>query len=398
MTASNIARSAKGLLLTFIASMPAFAATTGDSAIVPATAPPEESVRDVTSRLNGATYRLTVILPTGYVRTDDCGSRYPTLYLMDGNKMSGLVSFVTQRMVAQGDMTPIITVGVDYPGDSERGLDYAPLPTSSASWTIPPNRGASNFVKVLQEEIVPLVEGAYCTDPTNRGIGGHSLGGLISAYALVHAAGTFNNFWISSPSLMWDNKSIFSDEQRLVAQGGALKARVFSDIGSKELPVMIVDLNHLRDDLTARFRSDLAWEQWVIPGQIHATVPSTAAASALKFLYGTRPSLQLKPAQLSELVGHYQFSTGQEFTLSTDGHKLYGDNLYDPKITKDRVGLSAESPTHFYSRTFGMELVFTTSATGGTHVAITHDGIKDTAARVSKKGPARAPDSRAPGN
>jgi predicted alpha/beta superfamily hydrolase len=56
------------------------------------------------------------------------------------------------------------------------------------------------MVSVLRDEIIPLVERSYrITD--DRGIMGHSLGGLFAAYALFEAPDLFRRYGILSPSL-----------------------------------------------------------------------------------------------------------------------------------------------------------------------------------------------------
>jgi predicted alpha/beta superfamily hydrolase len=89
-----------------------------------------------------------VILPPSYRK--ESTRHYPVLYLMDGNNMALLPAYLLPRMWAAG---------------------LAP-------------EGADNFMRAMKQDVIPFIERTYRADPAERGIGGHPLGGLISAHAL----------------------------------------------------------------------------------------------------------------------------------------------------------------------------------------------------------------------
>jgi hypothetical protein len=337
----------------------------GESGIAASLQPPEarpagpavltgSQMFDLTSKINGATYRLTVILPEHYTTSS---FRYPVLYLMDGDELALLAQYTVPRLSETADISQLIVVGVGYPGATERGMDYAPA-MADPPWPIPANRGADIFLAALTKEIVPFIDSQFRTEPTVRGMGGHSLGGLITTYALFHASGTFNRFWISSASLFWNHESIFQDESAYLATHSDLDARVYADVGSDEMPVMRSLPIRLRDVALSRHWKNLSWTLTIPPGQIHMTVPSTVFADALHTLFGNRPNVRVTAVRLRMLSGRYRLPNGKILNVTTDGRHLYSTGLTTEGEPDYRARLSAESPDIFYSRAEAVDLRF----------------------------------------
>jgi predicted alpha/beta superfamily hydrolase len=66
--------------------------------------------------------------------------------------------------------------------------------------------GAPAFLRVLREEILPFVEETYRTSE-DRGIAGHSFGGLFAAWMLLEAPDLFRRYGLNSPSLWWERRT-----------------------------------------------------------------------------------------------------------------------------------------------------------------------------------------------
>jgi predicted alpha/beta superfamily hydrolase len=308
------------------------------------------------SQINAAHYKLTVVLPPTYAQSPN--KHYPVLYLMDGDAMTLLAAYALPRMEVKAVLPEMIIVGVGYPGASERDWDYAPL--SQTYWKMPLNRGAEQFIRVLKEEIVPFVDDRYRTVPSNRGIGGHSLGGLLSAYALVHASDTFNHFWISSASLFWDEDKVLSEATDFMAHHPDPSVRVFADVGGEESSIMQGSVERLQQTFeTARWTKS-AFHLEILSGEVHTTVPSTVFADAMTFLYDDRgPGVKVPRDRLAALSGIYRLPNGKTFTLRSDDRDLYMDGYGIGSATVTNVRLTATSPNQFYSRMAELRLQFT---------------------------------------
>jgi uncharacterized protein len=339
-------------------------------AALPATVLAQPRTKDLYSQITHADYRLTIILPRDY---DKSSARYPVLYLMDGNWLAPFAQVVGYRLtVMNRDIPGLILVGVDYPGASGRSLDYATVGT--AQWTVPADRGVDNFMKVLRNEVIPYVDATYRTDPTDRGIGGHSLGGLASTYALYHASDLFKRFWLSSPSLSWDHQAAMAFPAAYAANHKDLEARVYADVGEIEAAEMRTLIMQLRDRTLALGYPGLSWQLQVENGHTHATVPIVALPDALLYLYG-RPVVAVDLKRLAALVGHYRRPDGRIVTLTTDGHRLLISGVggvSDPSPEPENIPMTAQSPDRFYINFIGCEIVFPAGQARPTKMDLTY--------------------------
>lgn len=311
-------------------------------------------VRALHSKINGVDYQLTVVLPPNYDKA--AGKRYPTLYVMDGNRWAQLLAVVLPRFVANASYPPIIVVGVDYPGKTGRYQDYGPL--SQRYFPVPQNRGAANFMRVMKEEIVPLIDRTYRTDPKERGIGGHSMGGFFAAYSLLHAADTFNRFWISSPSLFYDDEVLFKDFGGFHGQTIDRPLFVFTDVGGDELPMMRNVLTRFGQQAVAAHPDRVVLESLVVPNTDHATVVPAVLAPMLEHLFQHRRKVIPLPTDLIRFAGQYKLPSGTVLTFVTDGESLHFRDTTVDFETGSLLPLTAAQPNRFFRRGSATEFEF----------------------------------------
>jgi predicted alpha/beta superfamily hydrolase len=151
---------------------------------------------------------LIVYLPPGY--DDQPGRRFPVLYLHDGqNLFDGATSFIpgmdwhvgqtADQSICSGAVEPLIIVGMY--NTKARIREYTP--------THVPKLGggrADRYAKFLIEEVKPFIEREYRTlaGPEKTGIGGSSLGGLVSLYLGLRIPEAFGKIAALSPSVWWN--------------------------------------------------------------------------------------------------------------------------------------------------------------------------------------------------
>lgn len=138
--------------------------------------------QDVASSLLGPTRHVEVWLPPGY--DSSSSSRYPVLYMSDGQNLfdpriafTGVdwgVDEAVVRLSERGTIPPVIVVGVW--STAERSTEYSP-------W-----HRASTYARFLIEELMPRVNREFrtLTGPSNTGVMGSSMGGLLSFYLVTH--------------------------------------------------------------------------------------------------------------------------------------------------------------------------------------------------------------------
>lgn len=197
---------------------------------------------------------LIVYLPPGY--DEQPSQRFPVLYLQDGqNLFDGATSFVpgmdwrvaqtADRCIEEGQVEPLIIVGI-YHAEKQRLAEYTP--------TRSPKLGggrADGYAKFLLEELQPMVKRSYraLDGPEHTGIGGSSLGGLVSLYVGLRESRIFGRIAALSPSVWWNGRVILRHAKTMPVQP---LPRVWLDAGTCEGARTVEDVERLRDVLVGK--------------------------------------------------------------------------------------------------------------------------------------------------
>jgi len=274
----------------------------------------------VTSK-GGLEYRIDVSLPPKYSTTT--AVRYPTMYFLDGN-LEFAIAAESQRLVNMEGVPDLIIVGVGYQEDdpavytekysANRTRDYTPTAPAEA----PEGGQAQAFLAFLRDELIPMIDRRYRTDPTDRGLGGHSLGGLFTTYALVHQPALFRRYWLGSPSLWWDQQLAFRWLD--TAATPTADSRVYLSVGELEGDIMVEPMQRMAAGLKARFPK-LDVVSTVHPGYGHLSVVAGSVTQALKVLY-RRPTVSISARDAQALVGRWISPGGQAFTITRRNGQL----------------------------------------------------------------------------
>ncbi len=181
---------------------------------------------------------LIVYLPPGF--DEHAGRTYPVLYLNDGqNLFDPRTSFIPGRTwevrehadaaIEAGEVEPLIIVGIYNTGD-RRLAEY----THERDWQVGGGEAAS-YGLLLTRELLPWIATHYPvrTEREHTGLGGSSLGGLVSLYLGLRHAERFGKLAILSPSVWWNHKSILGSLNEL-APNIWERPRIWLDVGDKE--------------------------------------------------------------------------------------------------------------------------------------------------------------------
>jgi predicted alpha/beta superfamily hydrolase len=201
---------------------------------------------------------LIVYLPPGYDQQPQ--RHFPVLYLHDGqNLFDGSTSFIpgmdwhvgqtADQCIQDGRVEPLIIVGI-YNAGKQRLGEYTP--------TRAPKLGggrANRYAKFLLEEVKPFVSSQYRSkqDTENTGIGGSSLGGLVSLYLGLRQPEIFGKIAALSPSVWWNERVILRFASTAPVQP---LPRIWLDIGTREGPRIVDDVERFRDVLIGK-----GWQQ-----------------------------------------------------------------------------------------------------------------------------------------
>lgn len=192
---------------------------------------------------------LIVYLPPGY--DEQPFRKFPVLYLHDGqNLFDGSTSFVpgmdwrvaqtADHCITNGAVRPLLIVGI-YNAGKARINEYTPTKDARAG-----GGRADRYAKFLVQEVMPLVQQQYrvLSGPASTGIGGSSLGGLASLYIGLKLPHTFGSIAALSPSVWWNQRAILRLFRELTPQP---RPRIWLDIGTKEGPRIVNDVEQFRD-------------------------------------------------------------------------------------------------------------------------------------------------------
>ncbi len=269
---------------------------------------------DFVSRINGESYEVTVYVPEG--KAPPAG--YPTLYLLDGEKVFGTFVNAVSNEGFMNETEPAVVVGISGgPGEqsARRSFDFTPvdLTDDEKKFVVDLGRGTrtggyENFLRVIQEEIKPRITSMAAVDRHRDILFGWSLGGQFVVHTMLTHPESFTTYVALSPSLWWANKRIFSEvpdfEKRIVANGQ--RVNLWLGVGSLEHEVSPgashtpVDQEKLAQELiydkmvgnmldfTAEIRPffekhDLPFSSHVFDGETHNTVPWAAVNPILRF-------------------------------------------------------------------------------------------------------------------
>ncbi|WP_235296376.1 alpha/beta hydrolase [Portibacter marinus] len=152
------------------------------------------------------TRKISALLPYDYYESKHY---YPVLYLQDGQNLFNpnapfgdwAIDKSLAKLAEEG-YKDIVIIAVDH-GDDKRIKEY--LPYRHARY----GKGqGKSYIDFMRKKLIPYVKEKYrvLTDYADVGIGGSSMGGLISLYGGLAYPAIFGKMMIFSPSLWIANK------------------------------------------------------------------------------------------------------------------------------------------------------------------------------------------------
>jgi predicted alpha/beta superfamily hydrolase len=314
----------------------------------------------IKSATNGIEYQIDVALPSGYAASD---KRYPVFYVLDGNlSFAGFLDAFRQLRL-DGGIPPIIVVGVGYKEDdpavftpayaANRNRDYTPTSVDAA---MAGSGRAPAFLNFLKDELIPLIDKRYRTNPADRGLGGHSLGGLFSTYALLTEPDLFQRYWLGSPSLWWDHQVSFTWLDQAAARDIKPHGRAFLTVGGLEPGLMIRPMERMALELTKRFPR-LEVNSIVFPEETHTSVIGGAVSRALRFLYGRwgHPTLPLEQSDAASYSGEWKAASGETISIAPYSKRLTLSMSYTGEMLT--MELFVEKKDHLFAAATTLDLV-----------------------------------------
>jgi predicted alpha/beta superfamily hydrolase len=141
---------------------------------------------------------------------------------------------------------PLILVGINNAGPA-RIDEY----TASKDHSSGKGGQASLYGRMITEELKPFIDSEYRTlpDAANTGLGGSSLGGLVSLVIGLRHPEVFGKLAVMSPSVWWDHRAIL---HTVASSRLPVRPKIWLDVGTEEGQSAVDDARLLRDALVRK--------------------------------------------------------------------------------------------------------------------------------------------------
>lgn len=241
---------------------------------------------DYSSKIIGEDYTIYIHFPPGY---DTTKTSYPVLYMTDGD-WNMTVAMNCFRMLRQDYLTnePLI-VGIGYGSR-----------TNKRSRDLEPSAGAPNFIKFIQQEVMPFIQSKYrVTD--QKALYGYSYGGVFTSYVLFEHPGLFNDIFIGAPG----NADLTIRAKQYFAVHTVLKGKIFLGAGSYE-PTTVSKIEQFKQYMDQKKLPDLEVFTAVAPSAGHGAALAPVMQAGMKFVYcKTHQPFSLTPSALKKFRGTF---------------------------------------------------------------------------------------------
>ena len=161
------------------------------------------------SQILGTKRTVWIHIPNSNERDAD-KSRYPVIYLLDGDANFNDVVSITEFMSNAGLCPPIIVVGVLH----QNRMTELTFGTDKETPGVV-GKG-EKFMLYVEKELIPYIESNYPTAPYKIFIG-HSVGGLTVVNTLIHQPNLFNAYVSLDGALWWNDQQIVKEAKLILA-------------------------------------------------------------------------------------------------------------------------------------------------------------------------------------
>lgn len=214
----------------------------------------------------------------------------PVIFVLDAD-MSFAMTYDIVRWLRWGNEIPeVAIIGIAY-GKTQadwwqkRSRDYTTCQDETEIWgKWELAGGGEDFISFIEYELIPFLNKQYHLTGSNRTIVGISLGGLICNDILFSKPNLFDNYIISGPALLWNDKQVFKREEKYSLNHSKLDAIVYTSVGSLDHETVINPWNEFNDLVESRNYENLKFEHEVIENETHLSVFPQAVTKGLKFV------------------------------------------------------------------------------------------------------------------
>lgn len=189
------------------------------------------------SKIVKDSFKIYIGLPLSYDKNNL--TTYQVVYHLDGGNNGD--HYMIRNLYLDSQAPECLTIGIGYIGETNRWRDFG--------------EGFPDFYLFLRDELIPLINKEYKTQPEKNTLYGYSFGGLCATQTLLRygAKMPFKNIIAGSPSLWWpDGVYMFDIEEELSKVTDTLAVNFNITMGSEESEGMVYYFTKMSEVLSSR--------------------------------------------------------------------------------------------------------------------------------------------------
>jgi len=254
-------------------------------------------------------YLLKITFPRNY----NPDKEYKTLYYLDAYWLTEIVLGTYTVLDLCDYVENIVFVGLSLNGSEkdwnrQRNMDFTPTPfqniglldkikekdnkmkitiTSGAGILLDKNStgGANLFLDFLEKDVISFIENKYPNLNKQRGLLGHSFGGLFGFYTLKNKPELFQDLLLISASLSWNSSEIVSEEFFSKLLKSKTNIKLYHCYGADEVNATVKSNINLSEMISQNETKNLNYKFSPIKNANHHSVLSRAIYDGLLYLY-----------------------------------------------------------------------------------------------------------------
>ena len=205
------------------------------------------------------TRKISALLPYNYYESN---KHYKVLYLQDGQNLFNphapfgdwAIDLSLAKLAEEG-FDDVIVIAIDH-GDARRIKEYLPYRHSKYG-----QGQGEQYIKFMRERMIPYFQKKYrvLKDYADTGIGGSSMGGLISLYGGLKHPDTFGKLMVFSPSL-WIANRIYREAKKFTPLPDT---RIFVYAGGSESKTHLANVRRLEKTFKEKIEGDAYFDMEV---------------------------------------------------------------------------------------------------------------------------------------
>jgi len=242
------------------------------------TIPPNVKIEKFYSQVLDQEREILVHLPHGY----DPKNRYPVFYVLDGSSEDIHISNKFHTLTTAGYTPPTIIIGIPNMTRTNRQTQLVP-PFMKIDHEKPESQtgDADNFLRFVESELIPFVEGKYSTS-SYRALSGFSRSGLLVAYSLMYKPEMFQARFCYSAPFWRENNLLVSRLDNFLSGRDSLAGFFYMSCGENETPNIKTGTEALAMALGKHAPKGLTLYFEITPGADHQNNSRISASAAIR--------------------------------------------------------------------------------------------------------------------